>query len=255
MLTSPEGVKEKVFKPLLHAFLDMFFPPLCHVCHSFIPDADELHICPACRAQMMPLGRPFCSVCGIPFLGAGDDHLCGDCIRHPPAYDAARAAIAYAGPVCKLIHDFKYTHKVHLRRPLALLIIQHLNDVVAGHDWDLIIPVPLHVRRLRSRGFNQAVLLGELLARKWRLPMERRTLRRVRWTEPQINLPAVDRRDNVKGAFAVHDVARVAGKRVILLDDVMTTGSTVNECAAVLKKAGAEEILVVTVSRALPDSI
>lgn len=237
---------------MLNAFLDMLFPPLCHVCHSFIPDAGSLHICPSCYDQLKPLEHPLCTTCGIPFYGTGSDHLCGECIKHPPSFEAARAAVAYAGPVCRLIHAFKYTHKVNLRRPLALLITHHQKDVASQYRSDLIIPVPLHVKRLRDRGFNQAILLGEVLATQWRLPMERRALRRIRWTEPQINLTATERRENVKGAFAVHDPARVAGKRIILLDDVLTTGSTVAECAAVLKKAGAAEVLVVTVARALP---
>ena len=245
-------MKDAVFKPVLRALLDMFFPPLCHVCRSFIPDAGQLHLCSSCTEKIKLLGHPLCIVCGIPFFGAGDEHLCGECIKHPPAFDAARAAVAYIGPVCSLIHDFKYTYKVHLRRPLSLLIVNHLDDVAARYHSDLIIPVPLHVKRLRSRGFNQAILLGELLARRWQLPMERGVLQRIRWTEPQINLSADERQENVKGAFVVHEPARVSGKRIILLDDVLTTGSTVAECAAVLKAAGAVEVLVVTVARALP---
>jgi ComF family protein len=114
----------------------------------------------------------------------------------------------------------------------------------------VIVPVPLHVKRLRSRGFNQAVLLGELLAREWRLPLARRAMRRIRWTEPQINLSADERLHNVKGAFTVSDYAAVARKHVLLLDDILTTGSTAEECARVLKRAGAVEVTVITIARA-----
>lgn len=240
-----------IFKPFLAALLDFLFPPLCHVCRSFIPDAGALHICPKCCERMPSVGYPLCPACGIPFQGAGTDHLCGACIKDKPSFDAARAALLYEGPCRDLIHAFKYRHKTHLRRPLALMTAAYLAEFVASRTPDLIVPVPLHVRRLRSRGFNQAVLLGEILAREWQLPMARRALCRVRWTEPQISLSADERRANVKGAFAVADHAVVAGKHVLLLDDVLTTGSTVEECSRVLKRGGATGVTVVTVARAV----
>jgi len=111
--------------------------------------------------------------------------------------------------------------------------------------------VPLHVKRLRERGFNQAVLLGEILARKWHVPLARKNLIRIRWTEPQVNLTASERKHNVRGAFAVEDTAAVRNRRIILLDDVYTTGSTVAECARTLKKEGAAAVFVVTIARAV----
>lgn len=233
------------------ALLDFVFPPLCHVCRKYIPHAGTLHICPACREQMPAPPHPLCTVCGIPFPGAGDDHPCSSCLKTPPAYSAARAALIHGGPGRSLIHAFKYNAKTHLRRPLALLVIENVSDFILSRRPDLVVPVPLHVKRLRSRGFNQALLVGELLAREWHLPLQRQALKRVRWTEPQINLAAELRRDNVRGAFSVPDTSGVAGKRILLVDDVCTTGSTVEECARVLVKAGAAEVLVVTISRAL----
>jgi ComF family protein len=238
-------------KKFTQALLDFFFPPLCHVCRTYIPAAGELHICSPCHEQMHPVSHPLCTVCGIPFVGAGRDHACGRCLKHPPSFNAARAALIYDGPGRSLVHALKYTHKIHLRRPLGLLTAQSLADFVASHAPDLIVPVPLHVKRLRSRGFNQAILLGEVLAREWQIPLHRQAMRRIRWTEPQINLTAEQRRDNVKGAFRVSDPAAVAGKRVLLVDDVFTTGSTAEECSKVLKKSGAAEVTVVTVARAL----
>jgi ComF family protein len=238
-------------KSFFVALLDFFFPPLCHVCKKFIADAGVLHVCSSCREQMPVPAHPLCTVCGIPFDGAGDDHCCSSCLKSPPSFDAARAAIIHDGPGRNLIHAFKYNAKTHLRRPLALLAVENVTDFVAARRPDLIIPVPLHVKRLRSRGFNQAVLLGEMLAREWCIPLHRRAMKRVRWTEPQINLTADLRRKNVKGAFCVSDAALVIGKRVLLVDDVLTTGSTVEECSKMLKRAGAAEVLVVTVARAL----
>lgn len=238
-------------KTLFTALLDFLFPPLCHVCGKFIPQAGRLHICPSCRERMPLPTHPLCTRCGMPFDGAGDDHPCSSCLKSQPPFRAARAALLHEGPGRDLIHAFKYNGRTHLRRPLGLLAVEQLTEFVACERPDLIVPVPLHVKRLRSRGFNQALLVGELLAREWRIPLSRQALRRVRWTEPQINLAAELRRENVRNAFGVPDTSLVSGKRVLLLDDVFTTGSTVEECSRMLNRAGAEEVLVITLSRAL----
>lgn len=239
------------FKTFQRAVLDFLFPPLCHVCRTFIPAAGPLHICSACRERLLPIASPLCVVCGMPYVGAGEDHTCGTCVTSHHHYDAARAALEYEGVSRDLIHAFKYRSKTHLSRPLALLTIERLTGFVSSWSPDLIIPVPLHRKRLRSRGFNQAVLLGAIFSSHWKIPLDRHNLRRIRWTEPQVNLPAHDRRSNVKGAFCIQDAARVQGRRVLLVDDVLTTGSTVEECAAMLKGVGSAEVIVITVARAL----
>lgn len=238
-------------QPFLNALLDFLFPPLCHVCKRFIPHAGRLHICPSCRERMPAPPHPLCPICGIPFSSTGDDHCCSSCLKHPPPFHAARAALLHDGPGRDLVHAFKYNAMPHLRRPLALLVVEQLTDFVTAWQPDLIVPVPLHVRRLRSRGFNQVLLVGELLAREWRIPLCRRALRRVRWTEPQVSLAAGLRRENVRNAFSVTGTPLVSGRRVLLVDDVFTTGSTVEECSRVLVRAGAEQVLVITLTRAL----
>jgi ComF family protein len=240
-----------MLKPFFAAALDALFPPLCHVCRRFIPTACELQICPDCRDLMPPIAAPLCIVCGIPFSGAGTDHVCGSCSTSPPRFDAARAALAYEGASRDLIHAYKYRNKTHLRRPLALLTMERLSGFMHSRRPDLVMPVPLHRKKLSSRGFNQAVLLGEIFSLQLKMPLDRWNLRRIRWTEPQVNLAAPDRRTNVKGAFAIQDPALVRGCRVLLVDDVLTTGSTVEECGRVLKAAGAADVTVITVARAL----
>lgn len=237
---------------LLKALLDILFPPLCHVCRTFIPDAGDVHLCAGCTEKIRPLISPLCKVCGAPFLTEGGmDHACGGCITEPPRFAGARAAALFDGPVKELIHGLKYAGTVRFSRPLGLITAHRLAPFAAELSPDLIVPVPLHIKRLRQRGFNQSVLLAGILAGKWGLPLVRNNLRRIRWTEPQINLPADERRRNVRGAFALHDPAGLKGKRVLLVDDVFTTGSTVNECTRVLKRAGADGVFVVTVARAL----
>jgi ComF family protein len=220
----------------------------------YIPDAGDVHLCPGCLQSIAPIVSPLCPICGIPFATEeGIDHRCGPCLAHRPAYSAARAAFVFAGPIQELIHRFKYGHKTHLYRPLALMTATQLRDFAALAAADLMVPVPLHKKRLRWRSYNQAVLLAGVLAREWRVPLLRNVLQRTRWTAPQINLPAEERRQNVKGAFSVADPGCIAGRRIIVVDDVFTTGSTAEECARTLKKAGAAEVFVITIARALHD--
>ncbi len=235
---------------LFAQLLDLVFPPLCHACKVFMPQAGRIHICEPCLATARPVESPICRICGIPFLTEdGSDHPCGVCLKKPPPFAMARAAALHEGAIRDLIHRLKYDGKVQVRRPLALLVAERLAGFAAHASSDLLLPVPLHVKRIRERGFNQAILLGELLAREWRIPFERSLLRRIRWTEPQVNLAAAERAANVRGAFAVGDPANVKGRRVMLVDDVLTTGSTVSECSRVLRMAGALEVFVVTVAR------
>jgi ComF family protein len=237
---------------MFKALLDILFPPRCHFCKAFIPNAGDLHLCAACLEGCSLISSPLCKVCGIPFqTEGGEDHTCGGCISQPPRFTAARAATLFDGPVKELIHRFKYNGRVQHSRPLALLAARHIGPFACSASPDLIIPVPLHVKRLRQRGFNQAVLLGGILARQWRIPFSRTNLRRIRWTEPQINLSAPERAANVRGAFSVSDPALLRDKRIILVDDVYTTGSTVAECTRVLFKADAAAVYVVTIARAL----
>jgi ComF family protein len=236
-------------RKFLHAFLDVILPPGCHICHSHIPDAGRLHICPTCSERLPLVSSPLCILCGIPFAGTGGDHRCGACLTHPPHYDAARAQYLYEGAIRDLIHAFKYNQQTQLRYPLALLALEGVEGFAAAHVPHIIVPVPLHSSRLRQRGFNQAVLLGRVISKRLALPMAPDALTRTRPTEPQVELSAAERRLNVKGAFTAGNTSTVADKRILLLDDVMTTGSTMDECAKELKKAGAKAVFAATVAR------
>ncbi len=236
---------------LLKSLQSLLFPPICHLCKEFIFDSGEVKLCAGCLAMAPPLISPFCTCCGQPFAGAGTDHLCSHCIIEPPPFSAARSALLFESSTKEMIHQFKYSKKVILRRPLGLLAASHLADFSERFKADLILPVPLHVKRLRERGFNQAVLIGEILSKKWGITLSRNNLRRTRWTEPQVNLGAAERAANVKGAFAVSSGEEISGKRIFLVDDVYTTGSTAKECSRILMKAGAAEVAVLTVARGL----
>jgi ComF family protein len=235
------------------ALLDILFPPRCHVCRMFLADPTTIHLCAGCQDKIAMIRSPLCPVCGVPFATEnGIDHTCGHCLtttRRP--FATARAAARFEGPVQQLIHRFKYGKKAHLSRSLGLLTADALGDFQSTISADFIVPVPLHRRRLRERGFNQSQLLGQVLAKRWKIPLAVHNLRRLRWTEPQTGLSAAERERNIRGAFAVASPKRFRGKRLLLVDDVYTTGSTVMECAKTLYQAGAQEVHVITVARAV----
>ena len=236
---------------LLNALLDIFLPPRCHICRTLIPGSGPLHICDSCYAGLPIISPPFCSICGIPLQGTGESHPCGRCITAPPPYRAARAALRHEGACRDLIHAFKYRGKSQLRRPLGLLTARLLADFSQSCQPDLLVPVPLHRSRLRSRGFNQSVLLAELLAKQWQIPLQRQLLQRTRATTPQMELTRTERLTNLQGAFKVRDNTLVSDRRIMLVDDVFTTGSTLAACATALLQAGCREVTAVTVAHAL----
>jgi ComF family protein len=189
----------------------------------------------------------------------GNDHLCADCIMTPKPFGMARAAGVYDGPLRALIRAFKFGGKTMLARPLGTLAFDAFHRHWEPGSIDLLLPVPLHGRRMRRRGFNQAWLLIRDWPERYRAVHKdaggpllcRKALIRHRRTPPQTGLDADHRRSNIRGAFHVTDAAALAGKRLLLVDDVYTTGATVGECARVLMAAGAGRVDILTVARTL----
>jgi len=191
-----------------------------------------------------------CPVCGVPYA-AGVNHVCSACSQASPGFTTARAVGVYAGPLRRAVHEYKYRMHRGLARPLGRALANAYQAFYGPGTNDLAIPVPLHVSRLRYRGFNQAFLLlpPHSGARGWDIPVQPRALVRVKRTKTQLGLSARERVQNLKGAFAVPDPALVKGKRVLLVDDVYTTGATARACAKVLFAAGAQEVNVLTLAR------
>jgi ComF family protein len=190
---------------------------------------------------------PICVVCGIPFTSSiGVDHACGRCVEERPSFIAARSAFVFEGKVLDAIHRLKYGGDTSLAGPLARLAREsHLPQGPC-----VIVPVPLHPGRLRERGFNQSLLIARALSRITNSPLVYDRLKRARDTGQQVGLKAAERKKNVSGAFTLTGAAMFKGKKVLLVDDVVTTGATLNECAKVLKRAGAE-VTALTVARAV----
>jgi ComF family protein len=240
-------------RSLWEASLNLLYPPFCCGCGERAPHPG---FCDRCRARITTPQSPLCDVCGIPFAAAdGADHRCGRCLVRRPAFRRARAGAVYDAadsandPLKSVLQRYKYDRDLGLARPLAALL-QERCPLVAG-DVDVIVPVPLHLDRLRWRGFNQAQYLARRLARAAGVPVDALALRRIRPTLPQVHLDEAARRGNVAGAFRVVRPERVAGRRLLLLDDVYTTGATVNECSRALLRAGARRVDVLVLARAV----
>jgi ComF family protein len=228
--------------------MDFMLPPRCLVCGGFLGEDRRSMVCDTCAAGFELLRSPVCARCGRPFVSPyGGDHLCGACLTAPPIFDRARSAAVYGGVMREAIHLFKYRHRTALARPLAGIL------AAAGDigSYDLLVPVPLHRRRLRRRGYNQALLLARELGRRCRVPVAVHGLQRIKRTRPQTSLTADERRRNVRGAVVCRG-ALFRNSRVLVIDDVYTSGSTVNECARVLKHSGAAVVDVLTLARVQP---
>ena len=232
----------------LPALSSLFYPPTCVVCSG---NAERLeYLCATCRSRAPRITAPFCAKCSEPFFGAiTQTFSCANCEHRLLHFDSAVAAYRSRGVVRKLVHDFKYGRQRHLRYPLAEWLGETLRDPrLRGRRFDVIVPVPLHPARERERGFNQAALLAELLASK--IAPVRSVLERIRYTTTQTAYDRAERMENLRDAFRLRKNRDVRELRVLLIDDVLTTGSTLSECARVLKAAGAVSVHAATAARA-----
>lgn len=218
--------------------------------HSLLPQAcllcggasDRALLCAACNAALPRLPGTRCATCALPI---SDGHICGACLSHPPRYDSTTAVFAYAFPVDALIQRFKYGGSL----AIAPLLSGVLGSAVA-EPADLIIPMPLSPQRVRERGFNQALEIARGVGRMTGIPVVADVCRKIVETRPQATLPWKERTKNIRGAFVCD--ADLSGKRVAVIDDVMTSGATVNELARNLRRAGAAHISAWVVARTLP---
>jgi len=235
---------------LVNSFKNIFFPCLCALCSENIALPSE-GVCDRCAglfAQEL-ISSPLCLICGIPFSPhSGGDHACGSCIKKPPSFVRARSLYVFNGEVRRAVHELKYRWGTRLGPFLALGMAHAV--IKNNFDVDVIVPVPLHKNKIRKRGFNQSVVIARQMARVLSVPLDITNFVRIKSTLSQVGLAGAERRGNMAGAFEVRDAKAFEGKKTLLVDDVFTTGSTVNECAKVLKKAGTE-VAVITIARAL----
>lgn len=232
------------------------FAARCRLCDELLTSASRVPVCPSCLGQVRPLELlAWCDCCQRPLSlasgPAGEPNLCGACRQEEPGFDCLRSFGAYDGVLRRLIALLKYAEVRPLARPLGgwLALLPHMYPELSGADR--IIPVPLHRQRERQRGFNQAALLASELSRWSGLPVDAASLQRVKDTPSQTGLTRRQREENVRGAFAVNTKLDTA--RILLVDDVCTTGATVDACARALKRAGAASVRAATVARVLQE--
>jgi ComF family protein len=233
------------------ALLDLIFPPLCIGCRGPVGQAG---FCAPCWSRVTFLDGPACACCGLPFgVALEGEMLCAACLSTPPAFDSARAILSYDEHSRTAILALKHADRLELVPDFARWLGRSGRALL--ERCDLVVPVPLHRVRLWQRRYNQAAELGRRLAREWNRPFDPLALSRSRATQSQGAMASAKaRRRNVQRAFTVPDPARVAGKRILLLDDVLTTGATAEACARALKRAGAAEVHALALARVVKAS-
>ncbi|MBP7340817.1 MAG: ComF family protein [Syntrophaceae bacterium] len=231
---------------------DVLFPPLCLSCRRVVEGVPPPVFCADCLGRISFLSGSRCPVCGVLFPDSpAGDHLCGDCLASPPFFSRARAAVVYQGILSDAIHRFKYGRDIPTGGALARFLADCPFDDLDWRRCDAILPVPLHKKRLRERGFNQSLLLARALGKKHGVAVDFSLLKRRKFTLTQTGLSRQEREKNIKGAFEASRAGQIADKNLIVVDDVYTTGATVNECARILKHNGATDVAVVTLARVL----
>lgn len=229
----------------------LLFPPVCAGCRRHVSQPGVL--CAQCWPKLRLLERPWCPVMGTPFAhDMGSGFLSAEAIADPPPFERARAAVAYSGVARQMVHGLKYQDRADLAPWMARWMMRAGAELVA--DADVIVPVPLHWRRFLRRQFNQSAELARAISMLSGLPFAPSAVRRVKLTRQQVGLERHEREQNVRAAFRVPAYAEIqlTGRRVLLIDDVYTTGATVRAVTMALKKGGAEAVDVLTFARVLP---
>jgi len=239
---------------LIRIFLNLVFPRRCYICGKLI-NTDK-GLCADCCSDIKFIGKPFCSKCGKPFLNAltfegVEEPICLNCREKKLYFEYARSLGAYDGVLKDCIHLVKYKGKRIILNDIAGLARDQLKDLFGLEKISFILPVPLHKKRLRERGFNQSGLFANLLGNIYSIPVNENALSRISFSVPQTKLGSKERAKNIEGAFCAEDIRSIENSNILLIDDVYTTGSTVNECAKVLKRAKASNVYVFTIAHAV----
>jgi len=239
-------------KGWLDAFLAFLYPENCQICQSQRAKADEGYVCEECRRQIAWIEPPFCLRCGLPYEGEITTPFnCANCRDFTFYFQSARSAVVARGIALDIIHRYKYSRALWFEPLLAGLLVRKAQPALNDGPWHRIVPVPLHSTKLREREFNQAERLAAALSAATGIPLDPHVLKRVKATQTQTELSREERQSNIRNAFAPAGHCDLSGQRIVLIDDVFTTGATTNACARVLSRMGADEICVWTLARGL----
>ncbi|MHA1540369.1 MAG: ComF family protein [Alphaproteobacteria bacterium] len=242
----------QTIKNYLNRFVDMLLPPRCFSCGTFV--VEHHSVCGECFEKIHFIAAPLCEICGLPFsYDVEDETICGACAQKRPLFEKGRSIVRYDDGSKKIILSFKHGDVVDLVPAFVGWIVGHQKEFVM--DADLLVPVPIHRWRLLKRRYNQAALVSNALGRRLEKESFPDLMRRIKNTPPQEHKSIISREDNVRGAFVVHSkyLETVRGKRILLIDDVFTTGATITSCTKVLLKAGASSVSVLTLARVVRD--
>jgi len=240
-----QGMK-KYFTKLL----SIVFPSKCLVCSAIISHNSK--VCVGCWGKLEFISNPSCSKCDYPFeFDIGHDALCGNCLAQDVIFDKAISILRYSEVSKIMVHKLKYADKLHIAKHFASLLFKKIHKNI--ENYDLIIPVPMHRKKIRVRFYNQAALIAGHLSGYSSVPVLHNGLLKTKYHEPQTGLQRSMRQSNVKNSFAINGAyaAAISGKNILLVDDVYTTGATVNECSKVLKRSLCKSVTVVTVARVI----
>ena len=247
-------MKQFSFPPsFLRKFLHVIFPATCTSCEMRLWDDPVPFVCQTCWGTLVPIAGPCCPHCGVHYaspvaLQQSPTHECGACRTKPPAFTQTWSLFPYQSPLREAIVLFKYRGKRSLTKHFIQAMIPALPTLPT---IDILMPVPLHPQRLREREYNQSLLLAHGLSQHLQIPLLLSCLLRVRPTAPQTSLSKKERLTNLRRAFAIDNVSRIKGQRILLIDDVFTTGTTLHECAKALRKAGSGPVYGLTLARML----
>lgn len=237
------------FRQALAASIDLLLPPACLLCGQLQPPGHgKQPLCLDCMNTITPLPAGHCSHCAQPFPDSTSSHLCAACLKRRPVFTKVYTAGLYQGSIKTAIHRLKYRNQLILAQPLGQLLSKTIMSGGNGFIPDQIVPVPLHPSRLKARGYNQALEIARPIARQLSTACDTTLLLRIRKTPQQQGLSATERRSNLRNAFTLS--SSFAARKILLVDDVMTTGETVRECCRTLLGGGVEEIQVAIVGRA-----
>lgn len=233
--------------------INFILPAKCRTCNEALSSLKEKYICKECFSRIDFIIPPYCDKCGkilVESFNEVEKPICKECQTLKRHFHQARVASVYEGILRESIHIFKFEKKIGIHKPLGNLLVNYLKEYQRDliSQIDFIIPVPLHRKRLRARGFNQAQLLSSHIEEYFNIPLHL-DLKRIRFTAPQMNLGREERLQNIKGAFEIKNHNSITDKQLLLVDDIFTTGATVNECSKVLMKAGAKQVFVLTLAR------
>jgi ComF family protein len=236
----------------LNTGLGFFYPEICRICEAERATAKSGFVCPKCWTQVRFIHPPFCERCGLPFEGDITTAFeCTNCREMELYFSSARSAVVAKTIVLEIIHRFKYQRELWFEPFLSDLLLREALPALHGQKWDFIAPVPLHSVKEREREFNQAELIAKHLSVGTKIPLNNQLLRRVSHTMTQTRLTRQQRAENMRGAFVIRNGVKLNGEKIIVVDDVFTTGATTSSCAKVLREAGAGEVCVWTIARGL----